>query len=383
MKQSNSKWTILPILFGFFVMGFVDVVGISTNYVKQDFGLSDTLANLIPMMVFLWFAIFSIPTGMLMGRIGRRNTVAVSLGITIVAMLLPLFLYDFAGVLLAFALLGIGNTILQVSLNPMVASVVVPGKVTSVLTLGQFLKAVSSFLGPLIAGAAASFWGNWKWIFAVYAVTTLLSLAWLLTGVHEEKKKSAQASTFATVCSLFKDRYIVILFIGILLIVGIDVGLNTTIPKLLMEKTGMSVSEAGLGSSLYFSARTIGSFVGAFLLAKIASDRFMQYSMMLALVGFILLLLVNSLLWISVLVVIVGLACSNVFSIIFSYALQHLPERDNEISALMIMGVSGGALVTPLMGILSDAFGQVAGLSLLLFCLLYLGWISFRLQKRE
>lgn len=383
MKQSNSKWTILPILFGFFVMGFVDVVGISTNYVKQDFGLSDTLANLIPMMVFLWFAIFSIPTGMLMGRIGRRNTVAVSLGITIVAMLLPLFLYDFAGVLLAFALLGIGNTILQVSLNPMVASVVVPGKVTSVLTLGQFLKAVSSFLGPLIAGAAASFWGNWKWIFAVYAVTTLLSLAWLLTGVHEEKKKSAQASTFATVCSLFKERYIVMLFIGILLIVGIDVGLNTTIPKLLMEKTGMSVSEAGLGSSLYFSARTIGSFVGAFLLAKIASDRFMQYSMMLALVGFILLLLVNSLLWISVLVVIVGLACSNVFSIIFSYALQHLPERDNEISALMIMGVSGGALVTPLMGILSDAFGQVAGLSLLLFCLLYLGWISFRLQQRE
>lgn len=383
MKQSNSKWTILPILFGFFVMGFVDVVGISTNYVKQDFGLSDTLANLIPMMVFLWFAIFSIPTGMLMGRIGRRNTVAVSLGITIVAMLLPLFLYDFAGVLLAFALLGIGNTILQVSLNPMVASVVVPGKVTSVLTLGQFLKAVSSFLGPLIAGAAASFWGNWKWIFAVYAVTTLLSLAWLLTGVHEEKKKSAQASTFATVCSLFKDRYIVMLFIGILLIVGIDVGLNTTIPKLLMEKTGMSVSEAGLGSSLYFSARTIGSFVGAFLLAKIASDRFMQYSMMQALVGFILLLLVNSLLWISVLVVIVGLACSNVFSIIFSYALQHLPERDNEISALMIMGVSGGALVTPLMGILSDAFGQVAGLSLLLFCLLYLGWISFRLQKRK
>lgn len=383
MKQSNSKWTILLILFGFFVMGFVDVVGISTNYVKRDFGLSDTLANLIPMMVFLWFAIFSIPTGMLMGRIGRRNTVAVSLGITIVAMLLPLFLYDFAGVLLAFALLGIGNTILQVSLNPMVASVVVPGKVTSVLTLGQFLKAVSSFLGPLIAGAAASFWGNWKWIFAVYAVTTLLSLAWLLTGVHEEKNKSAQASTFATVCSLFKDRYIVMLFIGILLIVGIDVGLNTTIPKLLMEKTGMSVSEAGLGSSLYFSARTIGSFVGAFLLAKIASDRFMQYSMMLALVGFILLLLVNSLLWISVLVVIVGLACSNVFSIIFSYALQHLPERDNEISALMIMGVSGGALVTPLMGILSDAFGQVAGLSLLLFCLLYLGWISFRLQQRE
>lgn len=379
MKQSDIKFAILPILFGFFVMGFVDVVGISTNYVKHDFGLSDTLANLIPMMVFLWFAVFSIPAGMLMGRIGRRNTVAVSLGITIVAMLLPLFFYDFTSVLLAFALLGIGNTILQVSLNPMVASVVSPGKVTSVLTLGQFLKAVSSFLGPLIAGAAASFWGDWKLIFAVYAATTLLSLVWLLVGVHEEGKKTVQTSTFATVCSLFKDRYIGMLFLGILFIVGIDVGLNTTVPKLLIEKTGMSVSEAGLGSSLYFSARTIGTFVGAFLLARVASDRFMQYSIGIGLISLVLLLLADSLLWISILVVIIGLACSNVFSIIFSYALRHLPERDNEISALMIMGVSGGALVTPLMGILSEGVGQAAGLSLLVLCLLYLGWVSFRL----
>lgn len=379
MKQTNSKYTILPILFGFFVMGFVDVVGISTNYVKHDFGLSDTLANLIPMMVFLWFAIFSIPTGMLMGCIGRRNTVGVSLGITFVAMLLPLFLYDFASVLLAFALLGIGNTILQVSLNPMVASVVSPGKITSVLTLGQFLKAVSSFLGPLIAGTAASFWGDWKWIFAVYAVTTLLSVVWLLAGVHEEEQKMVQSSTFTMVGSLLKDRYIGMLFLGILFIVGIDVGLNTTIPKLLIEKTGMAVSEAGLGSSLYFSARTIGTFVGAFLLARVASDRFMQYSIGIGLISLVLLLLADSLLWISILVVIIGLACSNVFSIIFSYALRHLPERDNEISALMIMGVSGGALVTPLMGILSEGVGQAAGLSLLVLCLLYLGWVSFRL----
>ncbi len=379
MKQTSSKYTILPILFGFFVMGFVDVVGVSTNYVKHDFGLSDTLANLIPMMVFLWFAIFSIPTGMLMGCIGRRNTVAVSLGITFVAMLLPLFLYDFASVLLAFALLGIGNTILQVSLNPMVASVVSPGKITSVLTLGQFLKAVSSFLGPLIAGTAASFWGDWKWIFAVYAVTTLLSVVWLLAGVHEEEQKMVQSSTFTMVRSLLKDRYIGMLFLGILFIVGIDVGLNTTIPKLLTEKTGMAVSEAGLGSSLYFSARTIGAFVGAFLLARVASDRFMQYSIGIGLISLVLLLLADSLLWISILVVIIGLACSNVFSIIFSYALRHLPERDNEISALMIMGVSGGALVTPLMGILSEGVGQAAGLSLLVLCLLYLGWVSFRL----
>ena len=160
MRTKSTNSAIFPILFGFFVMGFVDVVGIATNYVKMDFGLSDTLANLLPMMVFLWFALFSVPTGIWMGRHGRRNTVVVALAITTLAMLIPLFFYDFACILFAFALLGIGNTILQVSLNPMVARVVNPDKVTSVLTLGQFIKAVSSFLGPIIAGIASSFCGD-------------------------------------------------------------------------------------------------------------------------------------------------------------------------------------------------------------------------------
>ena len=373
MNKQNSK-AIYPILFGFFVMGFADVVGIATNYVKVDFSLSDTLANLIPMMVFLWFALFSIPTGVMMGKLGRRNTVVIALAVTALAMLLPLFFYDFACILLAFALLGIGNTILQVSLNPMVANVVSPDRITSVLTLGQFIKSISSFLGPIIAGAAASFWGDWKLIFLVYAVTTLISTIWLISTIPGKEKLEEAGATFATTLSLFKDKYIVSLFLGILFIVGIDVGLNTTIPKLLMERTGMPVSEAGLGTSLYFAARTIGSFAGAFLLAKLSGARFLKYSMFVAIAAFVLLLLVPDMWSMFVMIVIVGLACANVFSIIFSYALQ--------ISALMIMGVSGGALITPLMGIVADGFGQVAGLSILLLCILYICIISFRIDKK-
>ena len=152
MKSTITWMKLFPILFGFFVMGFVDVVGIATNYVKKDFFLSDTLANLIPMLVFLWFALCSIPTGMIMNKLGRKNTVLLSMGVTAVAMLLPLIDYNFSLTLLTFALLGIGNTILQVSLNPMIAQVVSEKKMASILTLGQFVKAISSFLGPVIAG---------------------------------------------------------------------------------------------------------------------------------------------------------------------------------------------------------------------------------------
>ena len=381
MNKQNSK-AIYPILFGFFVMGFADVVGIATNYVKVDFSLSDTLANLLPMMVFLWFVLFSIPTGILMGKVGRRNTVVIALAITALAMLLPLFFYDFPCILLTFALLGIGNTILQVSLNPMVANVVNPDRITSVLTLGQFIKAISSFLGPIIAGVAASFWGDWKLIFAVYSVTTLISTIWLISIIPGKEKLEEAHVTFGTTVSLFSDKYIVSLFLGILFIVGIDVGLNTTIPKLLMDRTGMPLSEAGLGTSLYFAARTIGSFVGALLLAKLSASRFLKYSMFVAIVAFVLLLAVPATWSMFVMIVIIGLACANVFSIIFSFALQHKPERANEISALMIMGVSGGALITPLMGVVADGFGQVAGLSILLLCLLYICLISFRIDKK-
>src|ERR1017187_6587406 len=111
--QPSSMTKALPVLFGFFVMGFVDFVGTATNYVKVDFKLTDTVANTLPMVVFLWFAIFSIPTSLLMNKIGRKKTVVVSMVVTLVAMLVPLASYTFPAFLLAFALLGIGNTILQ------------------------------------------------------------------------------------------------------------------------------------------------------------------------------------------------------------------------------------------------------------------------------
>lgn len=107
-------------------MGFVDLVGISTNYVKSDFGLTDSAANLLPMMGFVWFAIFSIPTGVLMGKLGRRNIILSGMFLTLAAMAVPLMAYSYGTMLLAFAMLGIGNTVLQVALNPMAASVVAP-----------------------------------------------------------------------------------------------------------------------------------------------------------------------------------------------------------------------------------------------------------------
>lgn len=382
MKANNTVITLLPVLFGFFVMGFVDVVGISTNYVRLDFGLSDTVANLLPMMVFLWFALFSIPTGIWMSRYGRRNTVVVSLALTAAAMVIPFVLYNYVCVLAAFALLGIGNTMLQVSLNPMAASVVKPQELTSVLTMGQFIKAVSSFLGPIIAATTAIWFGDWKLLFIVYALVSLLAVVWVMTTIPADTAANVgQNASFLSTLSLCRDSKVRMLFLGILCIVGIDVGLNTSIPGLLMERLDVTVHQAGLGTSLYFAARTAGAFLGAIMLAKISSRPFLRVTMILAVAAMAGLMLLQTMWSMAAMIILLGLACSNVFSILFALALEYRPRQANEVSALMIMGVSGGALVTPCLGGVRDLFGQEAALLILLACILYIGYISLRLPR--
>ncbi len=380
-KQENSFTRLLPVLFGFFIMGFVDVVGIATNYIKQDFALTDSLANLLPMMVFLWFAVFSVPTGLLMNSIGRKKTVVLSMVITFVAMLVPLIAYRFELVLVAFALLGIGNTILQVSLNPLLSNVVKGDRLTSSLTWGQFIKAIASFLGPIIAGFAAVSLGNWKMLFPIFAAITLLSTLWLIFTTIEEKPVEGKTSSFAACFSLLSDKTILMFFLGILAVVGIDVGLNITVPKFLMERCNILLDQAGLGTSLYFIARTTGTFVGAILLVKYSARKFFIISMIGAIAGMLVMFTMSNLWAILVLIFIIGFAVANVFSIIFSAALQKKPERANEISGLMIMGVAGGAVIPPLMGVVSDAMGQTGGLAVLLGAMLYLLILAFSLKK--
>ncbi len=380
-QKNNSFFVLLPIFVNFFIMGFVDVVGVATNYVKKDFVLSDTMASFIPMMVFVWFAICAVPTGLLMSKIGRQKTVGLSLVVTVIAMVIPYIAYSYLGVLIAFALLGIVNTILQVALNPLAASIVKKERLTSILTMGQFVKAVSSFLGPILVGYAASFLDNWRFIFLFYGIAAMLSMVVLYTMQSEEIVESdVQTSSFSNVLALLKDKYLVQCIIVIILVVGIDVGLNTSIPQLLMQRVAMPLDEATLGTSLYFAMRTIGTLMGAILLVKWSALKFFRTTIVLAIIAFVGLMFSTSLWMLLLCIGIVGLACANIFSIIFSLALQHDMKHANAISALMIMGVSGGALVLPLQGLITDATSFTAGLSVILVSMLIISRISYEFE---
>ncbi|MGM9759780.1 MAG: MFS transporter [Parabacteroides sp.] len=372
---------MIPVLLAFFIMGFVDIVGVSTSYVKQDFELNDTLANLLPMLVFIWFAICSLPTSLLMGRIGRKRTVLCSLGITCISMLIPLMYYSFATVLFAFTLLGIGNTVLQVSLNPLLLNVVAKDKVTSVLTLGQFIKAISSTLGPVIASAMVGIWGNWHLIFVVYAVTSFLSCLWLAMTPITEMPKAQSAQHIGTILSLFRNPKLMIAFSVILLIVGFEIGLMTAVPKYFSEQCNLPIEKGSLGCSLYFAARTLGTFLGTIILARYSSGRFLTWNMVLAIAMFAIFMWVSDTTVLLTALFLIGLSCANVFPIIFSLAIQSEPDKANEISALMIMGVAGGAILPMIMGLVADHSSQLVSLLIPFAALIYILIVSIRQNK--
>lgn len=373
-KQKSMIWMLIPVMFSFFTMGFVDLVGIATNYVKADFQLSDTLANLLPSMVFFWFLIFSVPTGMLMNKIGQRKTVLLSIVVTVAALLLPMLNYSFASMLISFSLLGIGNTLMQVSLNPLLSNIVSGNRLASTLTLGQFVKAIASFLAPIIAGWAAVSWGNWKLLFLIFLVIAVIACVLLgMTHIDESSSVETKSSTFGECFALLADKVVLISFLGIICHVGIDVGLNLTAPKLLMERLDMTLTGAGLATSVYFLFRTIGCFSGAFLLAYFPMKKVFTVSVLMMVAAMIGLFTMQSLAAHYVCIALVGLGNSNIFSMLFTRALLHLPNRKNEVSGLMIMGLFGGTIFPLFMGIVSDWMqSQVGAVSVMSIGVLYL-----------
>ena len=382
MNKTN-KLALVPVMLCFFAMGFVDLVGIASNYVKEDLGLTDSVANIFPSLVFFWFLIFSVPTGMLMNKIGRKNTVLLSLIVTVFSLLIPLFGENFTIMLIAFSLLGIGNALMQTSLNPLVSTVMGGGNLASTLTFGQFIKAIASFLAPYLAmwGATQvipSFGYDWRILFGIYFVVGILAAILLgVTPIQEDVNPlvGTQKSVFEQFTDCFKllgTPIVLLSFFGIMCHVGIDVGTNTTAPKILMERLGMSLNDAAFATSLYFIFRTIGCLTGSFFLRVLPNRTFFIISvimMALSMCG----LFIGTEKWILyTAIALVGYGNSNIFSICFAQALTSMPEKQNEVSGLMIMGLFGGTIFPLFMGFASDAIGQAGAVIVMAIGVIYL-----------
>lgn len=384
IARKSFVMQMIPVMLCFFAMGFVDLVGTATNYVQKDLGLTDSQANLFPSLVFFWFLIFSVPTGMLMNRIGRKKTVLISLVITAVSLLIPITGDGYTTMLIAFSLLGIGNSVMQTSLNPLVTNLISGDKLASTLTFGQFVKAIASFLAPILAAWGATtylptFGLGWRALFLIYAVVSVLSIA-ALGATHIEEERPDKASGIMECIRLLGRPFILLCFIGIMCHVGIDVGTNTTAPKIIMERLGLPLEEAGFATSIYFIFRTAGCFLGAFLLRAISPRLFFGISVLMMLAAMGILFVSSSLTAIYVDLALIGFGNSNIFSVVFSQALLSSPNEKNEVSGLMIMGLFGGTVFPLAMGYAADAMGQNGAVAVMTAGVIYLLFYTLKIK---
>lgn len=387
MNKKTSLAVFLPVMLCFFTMGFVDLVGIASNYVQKDLGLSDAKANMMPSLVFFWFLIFSVPTGMLMNRIGRKKTVLLSIIVTAVSLLMPIFGNSYPLMLVSFSLLGIGNALMQTSLNPLISNIVNPDRLASTLTFGQFVKAIASFLAPYIAmwgaiQAIPSFGLGWRVLFPIYMVIAVVAI-FALSATKIEEEKSDEASGFLDCFRLLGRPFILLCFLGIMCHVGVDVGTNTTAPKLLMERLGYSLDEAAMATSLYFIFRTIGCFSGTFILRWMKPKVFFGISAAMIVAAMAGLFVADTQAMLYICIALVGFGNSNVFSIVFSQALLSEPEKKNEVSGLMIMGLFGGTIFPLAMGYAADMAGQSGSVAVMAVGAVYLMVYTFMIKAAK
>ena len=380
-QKVNIK-KILPVLMAFFVMSFVDLVGIGKDYVNDDLHLSGLVLGFIPFAAFIWFFFLSVPIGILQSRTSKKFMLNIGMGVTGLGLLIPFFIYNYFMVLVAFALLGIGNTIIQVSANPLIVDVVPDNRKSSFLSFSQFIKAIGSMIGAPLAAVFVSRFGNWKLEFLVFGVVSILSVLWLGAIKIEETEQKEVKATLGSSFKLLNDNFVLLMVLSIFLVVGIDVGFNAHSGQFLISQFGFDIKEAKLGRSVYFLGRTLGTFSGAIMLTKISSRKFFMWTSILGLVCLIAILFFKSHLIAWVLVFLIGLAVANIFPLVFSITIERHPTRGNEISGLMMMAISGGAFIPLLIGWVSDISSVALGMSILIICMIYLLSVSIYSLRR-
>ncbi|MEN8117785.1 MAG: MFS transporter [Bacteroidota bacterium] len=382
---------LMPVLLAFFVMSFADLVGTGVDELKQSAETPRYILQLIPFVAFIWYFLLSVPVGIWQDKAGKKKVLNVGILITAFGLLVPVFGNTLTVILIAFAFLGIGNTIIQVSANPLLVDIVPKNRSSSYLSFSQFIKSLGSMSGPFVAAVIGpklavlfgdnTVEGQWRYGLYLFGLIAIISWAWLASTKVDETKPNEKTASFSSCFKLLSNKYILMMVMGIFLVVGIDVAMNSNIGNFLELKIGISAEAAKYGKAMYFFAKMIGTFIGAILLTKLSSKGFLTGSSVLAIISLIALAFTPGAVAAWVIIFIVSLGISNIFPLIFSITVGKMPDRANEISGLMMMAISGGAIIPFAVGYAMDIW-LPAGILVLVASAVYLLVIGISTQSK-
>jgi fucose permease len=321
----------------------------------------------------------SIPVGLFQDKRGKKFVLLMGLAVALVGLLNATFaVSSFPGFLVTILLLGAGAAILQVAGNPFMRDVSEEGKYSRNLSLAQFVKAIGSLSGPLIPVAAARWFGaSWKVIFPIYAVAILVTLLAVSGLKVDEKRSKDRPATLASCLKLLGNGYVFAMVAAIFLYVGAEVSVSSGIPLFLKESYRIDVNSVGLlGTGLFFLALTIGRFSGGVILNWMSARKFFIVTSLVSILALAGLFVPNRTVAVASFFV-AGLGFANIFPLAFSLTVESLPQFTNELSGLMVTAIVGGAILPPLMGLVSDRSSVQIGFLVPMAAIMYITWTAF------
>jgi len=373
-------------------MGFGDVVGPLVGLVKDTFKLSYTMAQLIPFMGFIMFGILSVPMGIYQDRKGKKFILVLGLVVALIGLIIPMLngmygpkvqfnpgeYFSFYVTLLSILLLCAGATILQVVGNPIMRDISPEGAYSKNLSLAQSIKAIGSSLGFLLPPLALIAFGlDWTILFPAFSILIVLNL--FLVGplqISEQKDPNSKPASISSCLSLLRNGYVFIMVMAIFLYVGAEVAMSSGVPMHLKENFGIAKLGLWVSWAIFFLPILLGRFTGSLILSRIPAKKFLVLTVFIAIVGVLAIFTSNQILTYAG-VVLVGLGFANIFPLVFSITIDHMPQRSNELSGLMVMAIAGGAIVPLIMGKVADISNVLTSFAVPLVCLLYISFASF------
>ena len=375
----------LPIFLAFFLMGLADAMGPMSDAVQKEYKINSTVSTLLPFFVFIAFAVFSVPGGLLAARVGKKKLLLLGLGLNAVACLIPsLQLPSFTLLLACIFLLGIGTTFLQVAGNPIMRDVSAKGAYSRNLSFAQGIKGLgsssSTYLVTAVTAIALLQQMGWRGTFPIFCALMVVAFVGVLVVKVEETKADAPPSIGMSL-GLLKEPVFFLAVLGIFLYVGAEASMGRFLLPTL-KVVGVSEDTASkFGPALFFALLTIGRLLGGVLLTIMSARTCFRLSALLGTLGAVAVMTGSPNLAIAG-VFAAGLGFANIWPMLFSITVEEKPERANELSGLMCMAISGGAIVPLLMGKLVDAQMKAMAFVVPAACFAYLFLISLRGGKK-
>lgn len=375
------RFKTIPIFLAFLVMGVADAMGPMSDAVKAQYKLSNVMSTLLSFFVFIAFAVFSVPGGVLAARIGKKKLLLLGLGLNALAMAVPTFMVPGFEVLLAcIFVLGVGTTFLQVAGNPIMRDVSPAGAYSQNLSFAQGIKGIgstaSTYLVTALGGIAIFKGMGWRGAFPVFCI--LMAVAFVLVAMLKiEETKADVPPSIGSSLGLLKEPSFALAVIGIFLYVGAEASMGRFLFPGMKEMGVDEKTASKFGPAMFFALLTVGRLLGGVLLTIMSPRTCFRLSALLGMLGAGALMSGSPSLAIAG-VFAAGLGFANIWPMLFSITVEEKPERANELSGLMCMAISGGAIVPLVMGQLVDNNMKAFSFVVPAICFAYLLAISLK-----